>query len=112
MSASDTVTRWGTYRARRTRCGRGVWLDGVAAVTAGAASAQRGICHQGRAGLEREAQRRRLRDAIPCGQEHLDGYEVHEVGGRTILEYWIPAEDLDELNANLVGLAEVVGEYR
>jgi hypothetical protein len=28
------------------------------------------------------------------------------------LEHWIPAEDLDELDANLVGLAEVVGEYR
>jgi hypothetical protein len=41
----------------------------------------------------------------------LDGYEVHQVGGRTILEYWIPAEDLDELNANIVGQIEVVAEY-
>jgi hypothetical protein len=41
----------------------------------------------------------------------LDRYEVHQVGGRTILEYWIPAEDLTEFNANIVGLIEVVGEY-
>jgi hypothetical protein len=42
----------------------------------------------------------------------LDCYEVHQVGGRTILEYWIPAGDLAELNANIVGLIEVVAEYR
>ncbi len=41
----------------------------------------------------------------------LDRYEVHQVGGRTILEYWIPAEDLQSLNANIVGLIEVVAEY-
>lgn len=29
----------------------------------------------------------------------LDQYEVHQVGGQTILEYWIPAEDLGALNA-------------
>jgi hypothetical protein len=42
----------------------------------------------------------------------LDRYEVQQVGGQTILEYWIPAEDLDELNANIVGLIEVVAEFR
>lgn len=42
----------------------------------------------------------------------LDRYEVHQVGGQTILEYWIPAEDLDELNENIVGQIEVVAEYR
>jgi hypothetical protein len=45
-------------------------------------------------------------------REFLDGYEVHQVGGETILEYWIPAEDLDDLNANIVGLIEVVHEFR
>ena len=44
--------------------------------------------------------------------EFLDQYEVHQVGGRAILEYWIPAEDLPELNANLVGTIEIVAEYR
>jgi hypothetical protein len=28
----------------------------------------------------------------------LDNYDVHQVGGQTILEYWIPAEDLAALN--------------
>jgi hypothetical protein len=42
----------------------------------------------------------------------LDRYDVHQVGGRTILEYWIPAGDLDDLNANIVGIIAVVAEYR
>jgi hypothetical protein len=41
----------------------------------------------------------------------LDRYQVHQVGGRTILEYWIPAADLAEFNANIVGLIEVTAEY-
>jgi hypothetical protein len=45
-------------------------------------------------------------------RDYLDGYEVHQVGGRTILEYWIPAEDLEALNDNIVGTIEVVAEYR
>jgi hypothetical protein len=39
-------------------------------------------------------------------------YDVHQAGGRTILEYWIPAEDLEELNANILGRIEVVAEFR
>jgi len=55
---------------------------------------------------------------VRCGtrfevrRRFLDRYEVHQVGGRTILEYWIPAEELDELNANIVGTITVVAEYR
>jgi hypothetical protein len=41
----------------------------------------------------------------------LDRYEVHQVGGQEILEYWIPASDLDEWNANIVRLIEVVAEF-
>ena len=41
----------------------------------------------------------------------LDQYEVHQVGGKTILEYWIPAEDLSDLNASIVGTIEVTAEY-
>ena len=36
----------------------------------------------------------------------------HQVGGQTVLEYWIPAEDLAELNANIIGVIELVAEYR
>ena len=44
-------------------------------------------------------------------KQFLDRYAVQQAGGQTILEYWIPAEDLDELNANIVGLIEVVAEF-
>ncbi|MBO1741068.1 hypothetical protein [Leifsonia sp. TF02-11] len=45
-------------------------------------------------------------------REFLDRYDVHQVGGQSILEYWIPAEELSDLNAHIVGEIEVVAEYR
>jgi hypothetical protein len=42
----------------------------------------------------------------------LDSYEVQQAGGQTILEYWIPAEDLEDFNSHIVGLIEVVSEFR
>ena len=44
-------------------------------------------------------------------RDFLDNYEPHQVGGRAIVEYWIPAEDLAGLNASIVGLFEVTAEY-
>lgn len=41
----------------------------------------------------------------------MDRYEIQQVGARYHTEWWIPAEDLDELNANIVGKIELVGEY-
>jgi hypothetical protein len=41
----------------------------------------------------------------------LDRYDVQQVGGNTILEYWIPAEDLEELNDNIVGMIEEVARF-
>ncbi|WP_280382494.1 ADP-ribosylation/crystallin J1 [Nocardia wallacei] len=41
----------------------------------------------------------------------LDRYKIHQVGGRSILEYWIPAEDLPEFNAHIVGKIEVVHRF-
>ncbi|MDP9027041.1 MAG: hypothetical protein M3N46_05710 [Actinomycetota bacterium] len=41
----------------------------------------------------------------------LDRYKVQQVGGETILEYWIPAEDLEELNDNIVGTIEEVARF-
>jgi hypothetical protein len=43
--------------------------------------------------------------------DFLDLYDVQQVGGQTILEYWIPAEDLEEFNNHIVGLIEVVAEF-
>ena len=38
-------------------------------------------------------------------------YPIHKVGSAIHTEWWIPAEDLEELNRNIVGLIEVIGEY-
>jgi hypothetical protein len=37
---------------------------------------------------------------------------VQTVGARRHQELWVPAEELDELNANLVGVIEVTAEFR
>ena len=39
-------------------------------------------------------------------------YEIHQVGGAHHLEWWIPAEELEELNDHIVGEIELIGEYR
>ena len=44
-------------------------------------------------------------------QEFMSRYEIHKVGGSNHTEWWIPAEELEEMNANIVGLIEVIGEY-
>lgn len=41
----------------------------------------------------------------------LDAFPVQQVGGRTILEYWIPAEQLEELNDAIVGRIEVTRRF-
>jgi hypothetical protein len=42
----------------------------------------------------------------------MDRYKIQRVGAAHHTEWWIPAGDLAELNRNIVGLIEVVGEYR
>jgi len=42
----------------------------------------------------------------------MDRYEIHIVGGAQHTEWWIPAEDLEELNDNIVGRIEVIHEFR
>ena len=43
--------------------------------------------------------------------EHAAMYEVHQVGGREHQELWVPAEELDAFNDNIVGTIEVVASY-
>src|SRR5712664_2033038 len=38
----------------------------------------------------------------------LDRYDAMTVGGSTHQEYWIPAEELDEFNRNIIGEIEVI----
>jgi hypothetical protein len=44
--------------------------------------------------------------------DYLSKYEVKVVGGSEHEEYWIPAEELEEFNRNIVGEIEVIAEYR
>jgi len=42
-------------------------------------------------------------------REFMSRYEIHKVGAsHHHTEWWIPAEDLDELNDNIIGLIEVI----
>lgn len=42
----------------------------------------------------------------------MDRYEVQTLGGSNHTEWWVPADELEELNDNIVGKIEVIGEYR
>jgi hypothetical protein len=41
----------------------------------------------------------------------IDRYQVQEAGGRSHLEYWIPAEEVAAFNAAIVGQIEVVHRF-
>jgi hypothetical protein len=41
----------------------------------------------------------------------MDRYPVHQVGGAQHTEWWIPSEDLQELNDNIIGQIELIEEY-
>lgn len=45
----------------------------------------------------------------PTGPKEM---ELLRQSGMRHTEWWIPAEELEELNDNIVGLIEVIGEYR
>lgn len=44
--------------------------------------------------------------------EFLRRYPVQQVGGPTILELWVLAEELEEFNAHIIGRIQVVREFR
>ncbi len=45
-------------------------------------------------------------------KDFLDAYDVQEAGGRSHLEYGIPAEDLPAFNDAIVGQIDVVQTFR
>lgn len=49
--------------------------------------------------------------AFDVDSAHLARYEVRQVGGREHLEIWVPAEELAELNAHIVGGIRVVRRF-
>ena len=44
-------------------------------------------------------------------RDYLDRFAVKEAGGRAHLEYWIPAEEMDDFNRAIVGRIEVVQTF-
>jgi hypothetical protein len=43
--------------------------------------------------------------------EFLSRYDIHQVGGSTHTEYWIPSDDVEQFNQNIVGPIEFVAEF-
>jgi len=111
----ETVIALAPCWAEGACAGRGIRLAGMAAPAARAADllsgAQPGVRDADRRDWNVKQSGSGYVTRFRVRQSFLDRYEIHQVGGRTILEYWIPAEDLAELNANIVGLIEVVAEY-
>lgn len=42
----------------------------------------------------------------------MERYAIEQVGAAYHTEWWIPAEDLEELNDNIVGTIKVIKEFR
>jgi hypothetical protein len=42
---------------------------------------------------------------------YLADFEIQVVGSSICQEYWIPAEDVDKFNENIVGKIEVISEF-
>ncbi|MCA0454626.1 MAG: hypothetical protein LCI00_11705 [Chloroflexi bacterium] len=43
--------------------------------------------------------------------EFLSAYPVQTVGNNTHQEYWIPADDLDLFNQNIIGAIQIIAEF-
>jgi hypothetical protein len=43
-------------------------------------------------------------------ESFIEKYKVETVGSRQHTEWWVPAEDLESLNDNIVGEIEIIGE--
>lgn len=44
--------------------------------------------------------------------EFMSRYKIETVGASYHTEWWVPDAELPELNDNIVGLIEVIGEYK
>ena len=43
--------------------------------------------------------------------DYLSKFEIQTVGSSICQEYWIPAEELEEFNSNIVDLIEIIAEF-
>lgn len=44
--------------------------------------------------------------------DYTNKFDIQNVGGEIHNELWVPAEELEEFNSNIVGLIEVTKEFR
>ena len=44
--------------------------------------------------------------------DYVSKFDIQNVGGEIHNEFWVPAEELEEFNSNIVGLIEVTKEFR
>ncbi|MGR9237310.1 ADP-ribosylation/crystallin J1 [Rhizobium leguminosarum] len=44
-------------------------------------------------------------------KDYLADHAVQEAGGRALLEYWIPGEEMDQFNAAIIGTIEVTKTF-
>lgn len=42
----------------------------------------------------------------------MDRHQIHQVGASHHTEWWIPADEIDQLNNNIIGTIQIIGEYR
>jgi hypothetical protein len=45
-------------------------------------------------------------------RDFMRRYDIHQVGAAHHTEWWVPAEDLEQLNDHITGLIEVIHEFR
>ena len=45
-------------------------------------------------------------------KEFMDKFPIKTVGAKNHTEWWIPADELDELNDNIVGKIEVIASFK
>ena len=45
-------------------------------------------------------------------KSYIDRHEPHEAAGQKCREYWIPSEELEAFNANIIGSIDVIHEFR
>lgn len=50
--------------------------------------------------------------AFAVNTDYLSKFNIENVGGEIHNELWVPAEEMEEFNDNIVGLIEVVETYR
>jgi hypothetical protein len=92
-----------------------VWLAGVSAASSGSADLlsgdESGVCGANARDWNVKASGAGFVMRFAVNAAYLGRFPVQTVGGSVHTEYWIPAEELAEFNANIVGLIEVIEEF-